>query len=163
MIAEGLTFGAVILFNASMRCCARCYGTASIVSSTPASTLRHNMCWAQALSATESLDEAAELLMKSKTNVRMVVSKLEVDLGRHLDLPTAPGPTPAEEGKLLLVRLPKRSRSQLTGAGAASLPCELPAVLVYRLSPYRQMWSRIAMRTVAILLHFTVKAACDTA
>ena len=75
----------------------------------------------QALSATESLDEAAELLMKSKTNVRMVVSKLEVDLGRHLDLPTAPGPTAAEEGKLLLVRLPKRSRSQLTSAGATFL------------------------------------------
>ena len=72
----------------------------------------------QALSATESLDEAAELLMKSKTNVRMVVSKLEVDLGRHLDLPTIPGPAAAEEGKLLLVRLPRRSRSQLTGAGA---------------------------------------------
>ena len=57
--------------------------------------------------------------MKSKTNVRMVISKLEVDLGRHLDLPTIPGPTAAEEGKLLLVRLPRRSRSQLTGAGAA--------------------------------------------
>ena len=72
----------------------------------------------QALSATGNLDEAADLLMKSKTNVRMVVSKLEVDLGRHLDLPTVPGPTAADEGKLLLVRLPKRSRSQLTGAGA---------------------------------------------
>jgi len=68
---------------------------------------------------TDSLDEAADLLMKSKTNVRMVVSKLEVDLGRHLDLPTVPGPTAADEGKLLLVRLPKRSRSQLTGVGAS--------------------------------------------
>jgi hypothetical protein len=73
----------------------------------------------KALGATESLDEAAELLMKSKTNVRMVISKLEVDLGRHLDLPTIPGPAAAEEGKLLLIRLPKRSRSQLTAAGAA--------------------------------------------
>ncbi len=76
----------------------------------------------QALSVTDSLDEAADLLMKSKTNVRMVVSKLEVDLGRHLDLPTVPGPTAADEGKLLLVRLPKRSRSQLTGVGARTPP-----------------------------------------
>ena len=82
---------------------------------------RHKLGCMQALGATESLDEAAELLMKSKTNVRMVISKLEVDLGRHLDLPTIPGPAAAEEGKLLLVRLPKRSRSQLTTAGAALL------------------------------------------
>lgn len=33
---------------------------------------------AQALAATCSLEEAAELLAKSKTNVRMVISKLEV-------------------------------------------------------------------------------------
>ena len=81
----------------------------------------------QALAATQSLDAAAELLTKSKTNVRMVISKLEIDLGRELEVPH----TAADDGKLLLVRLRKRSRTELTASGRhpVSLPVEhLPQV-----------------------------------
>lgn len=60
------------------------------------------------------MEEAAELLAKSKTNVRMVVSKLELDLGRQLEIPR---PRAGDDGKLLLVRLRKRSPSELTAAG----------------------------------------------
>lgn len=45
----------------------------------------------------------------------MVISKLEVDLGRQLDVPRRS--TQGDDGKLLLVRLRKRSRSELTPAG----------------------------------------------
>ena len=65
------------------------------------------------------MDEAAELLGKSKTNVRMVISKLEIDLGRQLDVPRRS--TQGDDGKLLLVRLRKRSRSELTPAGKIGL------------------------------------------
>lgn len=68
----------------------------------------------QALAVTDSLEEAAELLAKSKTNVRMVVSKLELDLGRQLEIPR---PRAGDDGKLLLVRLRKRAPSELTAAG----------------------------------------------
>ena len=55
--------------------------------------------------------------------MRMVISKLEVDLGRQLDVPrrSAQG----DDGKLLLVRLRKRLRSELTAAGAGSAPLGL--------------------------------------